>query len=38
MNIYKCPECKRERYVPENSVMMFCRCCQVVMEVLEDGL
>lgn len=35
MNIYKCTECKREKNVPEDSVMMFCHCCQIAMKKVE---
>lgn len=38
MSKWKCPECKRERWGQIDLVMKVCYCCQVEMEVVEDGL
>jgi len=35
--IWKCPDCKKERYIEEDAVLSICYCCQVKMEVV-DGL
>jgi len=37
MKKFKCPECKRERRYDESLIMKVCSCCQVNMEVVEDG-
>ncbi len=37
MNILKCCQCKKERYKPEDSIMLSCECCQVEMEVIEKN-
>lgn len=33
--IWKCPNCKKERYGDDKLVMKVCSCCQVEMEVIK---
>lgn len=39
MKIWKCPNCKKERYYIEQLAMRVCKCCQVEMKINEvvDG-
>ncbi len=36
MKKLKCPECKREREVEDNIVMVICPSCQCKMEIIKD--
>ena len=38
MKYWKCPNCWRTRKYEKELVMKVCSCCQVEMEVVEDGV
>lgn len=35
MKYWKCPECKKERYLDQDLIMKVCYGCQVEMEINE---
>jgi len=36
MKKYKCSNCKREKIVEDNILMVICPACQIEMEIVED--
>ena len=36
MKRFKCPQCKREKEVKDNCVIVICPCCLVGMKEVED--